>query len=130
MHTNTNSDYLRDSARRSADAVADYHPRPRAYDKDPRPEDLPQHPAFGFVDCPECGGHGGFDIEHPSHDPQRETWLRCERCDGAGRLWDSPRPRDPLLRMRAARRTRKRSSWYWLHRRIAMQPVCIPEVTA
>lgn len=34
--------------------------------------------------CPECKGAGGFDVDHPSRDPQLETFANCATCYGDG----------------------------------------------
>lgn len=36
------------------------------------------------IPCPQCQGHGGLDVRHPSGDPQLETWERCGLCGGVG----------------------------------------------
>jgi hypothetical protein len=44
--------------------------------------------------CPDCQGHGGHDIDHPSRDPQLETYASCPACFGAG--WIRWAPVDAL----------------------------------
>ncbi len=44
--------------------------------------------------CPECQGHGGHDIDHPSRDPQLETFENCPTCCGDG--WIRWAPVDAL----------------------------------
>ncbi len=34
--------------------------------------------------CPECKGAGGHDVDHPSRDPQLETYASCPTCYGDG----------------------------------------------
>ncbi len=52
--------------------------------------------------CPECKGAGGHDIDHPSRDPQLETFENCGKCFGQG--WIRWAPTDALITLAAERR--------------------------
>lgn len=52
--------------------------------------------------CPECQGHGGHDVDHPSRNPELETYESCPTCFGAG--WIRWAPIDALEVVAAERR--------------------------
>jgi len=60
------------------------------------PDDIPVCPICGsedvdWVDCPECGGKGGFDSDDlMSEDPlwyEGVEWETCQACHGDGGWW-------------------------------------------
>ncbi len=87
--------------------------------------------------CPDCHGHGGFDIDHPSRDPQLETFENCGKCFGDG--WIRFTYFDALETLAAERRgvlllrdhqcdliRNSARSYYRKAKATAYSPVCLP----
>lgn len=59
------------------------------YDVYDGPNDIPVCPICGsedgeWVDCPECGGEGGFRGDEVDPDLGHNDFVRCEMCHGNG----------------------------------------------
>lgn len=66
------------------------------YDVHDGPDDIPVCPICGsenvdWIDCPECGGDGGFDEDDlMADDPlwyEGVEWETCQACHGDGGWW-------------------------------------------
>lgn len=93
---------------------------------------LPQHPANGFIACPDCAGMGEHALSDSRiGDPQSEYAMVCDRCNGEGEIADGLI--DPLLLVAKYRKGRAgwamnerreadRRHYYSLYRMRAMRP--------